>query len=120
MRRERTDTPLQALVTMNDVQFMEAARTLAEHAMEALANYGDRLDFMATRVLARPLAASERQIADKVIQDFRRYYEAHPADARKLLNLGYKKADPSLPPVELAALTMFANQMLNLDEVLNQ
>jgi hypothetical protein len=120
VRRERTDTPLQALVTMNDAQFMEAARGLAERSMEALAGFDQRLEFIATRVLARPLALSERQIVEKAFQDFRRFYDAHPADARKLLNVGAKKPDPGLPPAELAALTMLANQMLNLDEVLNK
>ena len=120
VRRERTDTPLQALVTMNDVQFIAAARGLAERSMEALAGFDQRLDFLATRVLARPLALSERQIAGKAFQDFRRYYDAHPADARKLLNVGENKPDPALPPAEFAALTMLANQMLNLDEVLNK
>ena len=120
VRRERTDTPLQALVTINDVQFMEAARALAERSMETFGSFDPRLDFIATRVLARPLALAEHQIADKSFQEFRRYYEAHPADARKLLNTGEKKPDPALPPVELAALTMLANQMLNLDEVLNK
>ena len=120
VRRERTDTPLQALVTMNDVQFMEAAYALAERSMEAQADFDQRLDLLSTRVLARPLALAERQIAAKAFQDFRRYYLAHPADAGKLLNVGEKKADPALPPAEFAAFAMLANQLLNLDEVLNK
>ena len=120
VRRERTNTPLQALATMNDVQFMEAARILAERSMEVLAGFDQRLDFIATRVLARPLALPERQIANKAFQDFRRYYDAHPSDARKLLNVGERKPDPALPPADFAALTMLANQLLNLDEVLNK
>jgi len=120
VRRERTDTPLQALATMNDTQFVEAARVLAEHSMEALAGFDQRLDFLSTRVLARPLAPPERQIASKAFHDFLRYYDGHPADARKLLNVGEKKPDPALSPAEFAAFTMLANQMLNLDEVLNK
>ena len=120
VRRERTDTPLQALVTMDDVQFMEAARMLAERSMEAHAGFGQRLDFIGTRVLARPLDPAERSILDKAYQAFLRYYEAHPDDAGKLLNVGEKRPDPGLPPAEFAALTMLANQMLNLDEVLNK
>ena len=45
---------------------------------------------------------------------------AHPRDAQKLLKAGERKPDPALPPAEFAALTMVANQMLNLDEVLNK
>lgn len=120
MRRERTDTPLQALVTMNDVQFMEAARALAGRSMEQLVGFDERLDFISTRLLARPLTAPERQIAGKSFEDFRRYYEGHVSDARKLLDTGEKKPDPALPSADLAALTMLTNQMLNLDEVLNQ
>ena len=56
VRRERTNTPLQALVTLNDPQFVEAARNLAERAIKDGGDDADaRLDFIATRVLARPL-----------------------------------------------------------------
>jgi hypothetical protein len=120
VRRERTDTPLQALVTMDDVQFMEAARALAERSMEAHAEFSQQLDFISTRVLMRSLSMAERSIADKAYQAFLRHYEAHPDDARKLLNVGEKKPDAGLSPPEFAALTMLANQMLNLDEVLNK
>jgi hypothetical protein len=122
VRRERTDTPLQALVTMNDVQFVEAARTLAGSAMEnanATALDG-RLDYLATRVLLRPLSAAERGIAVKAYGDFARYYSAHPEAARKFLDDGEHKPDPALDAPELAALTMLASQFLNLDEVLNK
>jgi len=120
VRRERTDTPLQALATMNDVQFVEAARYLAETAMENAIGFDARLDFIASRVLARPLGANERAIARKAYDDFEHYYSAHPEDARKFLDDGDRKPDPSLTPSEHAALTMVANQFLNLDEVLNK
>ena len=58
VRRERTNTPLQALVTLNDPQFVEAARHLAERALKEGGDDADgRLDFMARRLLARPLRA---------------------------------------------------------------
>jgi hypothetical protein len=120
VRRERTDTPLQALATMNDVQFVEAARYLAETAMENAIGFDARLDYIAARVLGRPLAASERLIARRAYDDFERYYSAHPEDARKFLDDGDRKPDPSLPPSEHAALSMLASQLLNLDEVLNK
>jgi len=120
VRRERTNTPLQALATMNDVQFVEAARVLAEAAMESTIGFDAQLDYMTVRVLARPLAESERLIARRAYGDFERYYSAHPEDARKFLDDGERKPDPSLAPAEHAALTMLANQLLNLDEVLNK
>src|SRR5206468_12226186 len=62
MRRERTDTPLQALVTMNDPQFVEASRHLAERAITGAAAGSDaRLDFITARVLARPFTPRERE-----------------------------------------------------------
>ena len=120
VRRERTDTPLQALAAMNDVQFVEAARYLAETAMENAMGFDARLDYISARVLARPLSANERLIARRAYDDFERYYSAHPEDARKFLNDGERKPDPSLAPSEHAALSMLTSQLLNLDEVLNK
>ncbi len=71
-------------------------------------------------ILMRPLTLDEQRIARKAYDDFARYYSAHPDDARKFLDDGERKADPGLPAAEHAALTMLANQMFNLDEVLNQ
>jgi len=120
VRRERTDTPLQALVTMNDIQFVEAAREIAGRAMQTSAELETQLDFITTRVLARPLAVKERAIAKKSFANFRTYYASHEGDAAKFLAQGERKADPSLKQADYAALTMLTNQMLNLDEVLNK
>jgi mono/diheme cytochrome c family protein len=120
VRRERTDTPLQALVTMNDVQFVEAARTLAGAAIENGLTFAERLGYLSSRILIRPLTPAEQAIARKAYDDFERYYSAHPDDARKFLDDGERKGDPGLPTAANAALTMLASQLLNLDEVLNQ
>jgi hypothetical protein len=120
IRRERTDTPLQALVTMNDVQFVEAARTLAAAALENGVTFTARLNYISARVLIRPLTLAEQSIARKSYDDFERYYSAHPDDAAKFLASGEHKSDPSLPAATHAALTMLTSQLFNLDEVLNQ
>ena len=120
VRRERTDTPLQALVTMNDVQFVEAARTLAAAAIESVLPLDARLDYIALRVLARPLSAEERALVRRSFDDFQRHYAARPEEAKQFLDQGDRKADPGLPAADLAALTMVTSQLLNLDEVLNQ
>ena len=120
IRRERTNTPLQALVTMDDPQFVEAARVLAERSMEDAAGLDGQLDFIATRLLARPLSAKERLIAHRSYDWFRGYYQAHEQEAGELLAEGERKADPALPRADYAAMAMLVNQLMNLDEVLNK
>ena len=120
VRRDRTNTPLAALLTLNDVQFVEAARVLAEHTLAAGADDAKRLDFIAKRVLARPFRAEEVAIITDVLKSLRAHYKEKPADAKKLIAFGDSKADPKLDASELAAWTMLANQLLNLDEVLNK
>jgi hypothetical protein len=121
VRRERTDTPLQALVTLNDPQFVEAARALAEAALKrGGATPEARLEFVATRLLARPFRPEEEAVVRATLDDLLRHYRSHAADADKLAAVGESKADPSLDRPTLAAWTMLANQLLNLDEVLNK
>ena len=72
------------------------------------------------RRLARPLDDRERSVAQREYQDFLRYYDGNPDDAKKLIAFGDSKADDSLAPAELAAMTMLVNQLMNLDEVLNK
>jgi len=118
IRRARTNTPLQALVTMNDPQFFEAARKLAERAIKSGTDPAARLDFMARLLIARPLDAKEKTALTKSLARFSDYYKGHPQDAKDLLTNGESPADPSLDPVELATWSVTANQLLNLDEFL--
>jgi len=120
VRRERTNTPLQALVTMNDVQFVEAARALAGRALENAPAFDSRLDYLTMRALARPFEARERAVARSAYDDFLTYYQANAGEARKLTGTGESKPDSGLAPAELAAWTMMANDVLNLDEALNK
>jgi len=121
VRRERTNTPLQALVTMNDPQFVEAARHLAQNAMRQAGDEFDaRLDYLSARLLARPFNDSERAVTHKSYERLVAHYQANPDEARQLLTSGESKPDETLAVVESASLTMLANQMMNLDEVLNK
>jgi hypothetical protein len=121
VRRERTDTPLQALVTLNDPQFVEAARNLAQLAINQGGKKIDgRLDVIARRLLARPLRPEEIQVARAGLKDLLAHYRSHVDDARKLIAVGESRPDASLEPSTLAAWTMLANEMMNLDEVLNK
>ncbi len=120
INRERTDTPLQALVTLNDPQFVEAARNLAQHAIESSGDVDHRLEFMAERLLARPLRPQEIAIISGTLDKFDNHYTANPADAKKLIADGESKHDAKIPVPQLAAWTMVANEMMNMDEVLNK
>jgi hypothetical protein len=119
--RERTNTPLQALVTLNDVQFVEASRRLAEVAIvERGQDDAGRLDAMALRVLSRPLATAEHEALKAVVRDLRDHYAADGKAAKALVTVGDSTPNASIPAPELAAWTMVANLFFNLDEALNK
>ena len=119
--RERTNTPLQALVTMNDTQFVEAARYLAQAALrKSGAKFDARLGFMTVRLLSREFGSGERQVAEQSYRNFLQHFQSNEEDARQLLATGEWPLDESLPLTELAAWTMLANQLMNLDEALNK
>ncbi|MDE2922886.1 MAG: DUF1553 domain-containing protein [Acidobacteriota bacterium] len=121
VRRERTNTPLQALVTMNDTQFVEASRFLAQRAMrEAGDDFDRRLDYVTTRLLARDFGDSERAVARRTYDGLLDLYAADEAAARQLVDVGESAHDAGLPLDESAAWTMLASQLMNLDETLNK
>ncbi len=120
VRRERTDTPLQALVTLNDPQFVEAARRLAELALIGCSREDESLQFMAARLLARPLAGKELTILRATLVAMKDFYDKEPDAAKQLLSVGDARPAVNLPAPRVAAFTMVANQLMNLDEVLNK
>ena len=120
VRRERTNTPLQALATLNDIQFIEAARHLAELALLNARKEEEAVQFMAERVLSRPLSGKEMGIVRGTLKETRTYYDANAEAAKKLIEVGDSKATDKVPPTQLAAMTMVANQLMNLDEALNK
>ena len=120
VRRERTNTPLQALATLNDVTFIEAARHLAQRALQECNKPREHLDFMALQLMGRPLRAEERRVAEGVLSDLLIYYKSAPKDAEALLGVGESKVSAELDQPTLAAYTMVANQLMNLDEVLSK
>jgi len=120
VRRERTNTPLQALVTLNDEQFVEAARRLAENTLKAGSSFDERLDYVTSRLVSRPLENTERSIVRGVYDRLLAVYSADTEAATKLIAVGESKADAMLPPGDLAAWTMTINELMNLDEVLNK
>ena len=129
VRRERTNTPLQALVTLNDPQFVEAARRLAEQTLAAAgnaktvstkANTPDRLDAMAMRIVSRPLSPREKAVLTAEVANLQAHYKAKPNEAKELITVGETKPAQDLDPADLAAWTLIANTIFNLDESLNK
>jgi len=120
VRRERTNTPLQALVTLNDPQFVETARKLAESALRNSKDTDSTAAYIAGRTLCRPLGDDERSIILGAHRDFLAHYRAAPDAANKLLAVGVTEPATGLDPAAVAAWTMVASEMFNLDEVLNK
>jgi hypothetical protein len=121
VRRERTNTPLQALATLNDPQFIEAARVLAERVLSATGGNPDAaLDRLARRILLRPLEPEELAEVSTTLAAMQAFYREQPVEAQKLVTVGDAKPDPAIAVPQLAAFTMVANQFLNLDEALSK
>jgi mono/diheme cytochrome c family protein len=119
--REKSNTPLQALQLMNDVQHFEAARALGERMLtEGGTTPAERIAFGFRVVLSRaPDAVEAEVLAAQLAAHAARYTRDEPA-ARKVIAHGESKPRPQLPPAELAAYTLVANTILNLDETLNR
>jgi hypothetical protein len=121
VRRERTNTPLQALVTLNDPQFVEAARALAQAALKDGGAQAElKIDFITRRLLARSFKPDEMKVVRASLDELLAEYKAKPDEAKKLIAFGDSKADATLDPSTLAAWTMLVNELMNLDEVLNK
>lgn len=121
VRRERTNTPLQALATLNDPQFIEAARVVAERAFtDANGRLASTLDHLAFRILARPLQPGELAELAATLEAAQSFYTSHPDEASKLVDVGESAKDSAVPADQLAALTLVANQLFNLDEALTK
>ncbi len=120
VRRDVTNTPLQALVLMNDPQFVEAGRVLAEKALAASPDFESRLDDISLRLLDRKLAPAERAHVRATLDSAANYYAAHPEDAKLAISTGETKAPETIPAADLAAWSLVASQLLNLDETLTR
>jgi hypothetical protein len=99
---------------------VEAARRLAERTLKAAGDVNGRLNFIAEHLLARRLRPNEVAIVQASLEKFQKYYASSEEDAKKLIDAGDSNVEAVAPPADLAAWTMVANQLMNLDEVLNK
>jgi hypothetical protein len=120
-RRQRTDTPLQALVTMNDVQWVEAARALAQRVIKQGGPQPERrIKLMGDILLSHDPPPQMASVLENSLTQMQKHYAADPKAAHELIAVGEKPSDSSIPAPELAAWTMVASEMLNLDETITK
>jgi hypothetical protein len=118
--RPRTNTPQQALVLMNDVTFVESARSLAEQRLANDETTEDRINNMFLAATSRPPSDEEQTVFKTLIRDLRTRYKQQPALADELIATGETAADPRIKPIELAVWTAVANVILSLDETITR
>ena len=120
-RRARTNTPLQALVLMNDTQYVEASRLLAARMLGEGGDTADKqLAFGFAVCTGRTAADHEMKVLNRVHAEQLAHYQATPVEAEKLLVIGASPRTDNLDPARHAAMTMMANLMLNLDETITK
>jgi hypothetical protein len=121
VRRARTSTPLQALNMLNDVTYVEAARALGQRMLqEGGSSAESRLKFAYRVVLAREPSVQENKILTAGLARRLAHYKTHKAEAIKLIGEGDLKNPSHLDPSSLAAYTLVASTILNLDETLTK
>ncbi|MCE2692994.1 MAG: PSD1 and planctomycete cytochrome C domain-containing protein [Verrucomicrobiaceae bacterium] len=116
LRRERSNTPLQALTLMNDVQFFEASRNFAQRVLQSATSMDARITVLFRSATGRFPNAQEAEIVRQSVEKHLAAYAAKPEEAQKAISYGESKPDEKLNPAELAAWTMAANLVMNLDE----
>jgi hypothetical protein len=120
-RRERTDTPLQALITMNDPEYFEAARHLGYRMLrECGSTDADRLRNGFRLVTARQPSERECAILAETLKAELERYDGNAEEAKKAISVGESPVPQDVPAPELAAYTMVANMLLNLDEAVTK
>lgn len=121
VRRARTNTPLQALCLMNDVQYVEAARHFAERIIESGGDSADaRLQYAFRLVVSRKPSARELSTLQRFYESMAARYAGDKEAASALLSQGESPRDESLPAEEVATWTMVANLLLNLNETITK
>lgn len=115
-KRERTDSPLQALILLNGTQYVEAARVLGEKMeRECQGDVVQMIEYGFLRCLSRQPDAHEVEICTRLFEEQLKHFKANPKEARALLQTGQAPQDASLPLAPVAAATVLAQALLNHD-----
>jgi mono/diheme cytochrome c family protein len=116
--RQTSNTPLQALILLNNVVFTQAAQSFGKQLLEVKnLSDGERLNLAFERCVSRPMTGSESDQFGSLLGVSRKWYEAHPEDAKKLIGI---YAVEGASPAESAAWTATCRVMLNMDEFITR
>jgi hypothetical protein len=115
IKRSSTNTPLQALVLWNDVQFVEAARGTAARTLSGASGDAARLVLLFRLCTGRTLDEERREALAEALAEFRARYASSGADAASLVELGASPVPEGLAKEELAAWTMLASAVMSSD-----
>jgi hypothetical protein len=118
VKRQTTATPLQALVLLNDPQYVEAARALAERVLRELPdqNSEQRLSSMFRRLTSRQPDAEQLRLLERLLAEQQEYFRQNPDNAGQFLAVGDHRPEDGLDATELAAWAVVAEALLNYDE----
>jgi hypothetical protein len=118
LRRGRTNTPLQCLVTLNDPVFVEAAQALARKAIQQTDDIDDRIAFAFRTCLIRPPRAAELRALTDLYHDAHLRLLERREEAKKLATVPLGELPEGIDVADVAAMTVVANVLLNLDEMI--
>ena len=115
-KRERTDSPLQALILLNGIQYVEAARVLGESLYrDSNGEIPKMIDQAFLRCISRRPDSKETEIAMRLYQEQFDHYDQHADEAERLLKIGNTLRDKAIPLAHAAAATILAQALLNHD-----
>ncbi len=121
VQRPISNTPLQALVLLNDPTYVEAGRKFAERiVLEGGKTDRERLSFAYRHALGRDIADNEAKILADLVNKHRKDFEINSVEAPKINTVGLAPANDKIPPIELAAWTSVARTILNLHETITR
>jgi hypothetical protein len=120
VKRMRTNTPLQALVMMNDPTVLEASRVLAEKLMMEISSPDEKIEKAFRLVLCRKGGSNELTVLRKYFEDEHQSFQLHPENAAALIKQGEFKQQENGDPVSLAALMQVVHTLYNTDEAITR
>lgn len=117
-KRQKTSTPLQALVVMNDPQFVEASRVLAQHMLKNGKSVDEQIDYAFTALTSRLPDPKEKMVLKELLEEELKDFSQNPKRMKSILAVGEYPLDKTLDPAQLAAGTIVASTVMNFDEFL--